>query len=431
MRFLPTLLALTLAMLNPLRASDFPTVKAALPDLTTAPGEAIPAIDLRNHFEVTGIVGPVVQFPTTLGTYNLELLPAAAPVSVANFRTYVTAGRYEGTFVHRSDQGLGIIQGGGYGVLSGNPLQVGAIATNAPIVLEYNLPNARGTISMARTNVLNSATSQWFINTRDNTTTLGVANGGGYAVFGRVTGSGMAVVDAIQALQVYAFASPYGQLPLTGYAGTGGVVVANLVSVNAAQEVPVFPTTTGQNAVVTFSVTNTNPALVAATAGGSTLTLGPAPGQSGIADLTVIATDSNGNTAQRTFRLNVLSFAADTDGDGLNDASERLMAPLGFDWQVSQPALVTNYYANASGAGLFTPAQVRTLNVGVPLIQKSQTSGRFKLTIGVKQTTALGNGFSDLPLNVSGGSTVINAQGRLEFEFNAPGDAAFFRLEAQ
>ena len=303
MRFLPAVLALTFAILSPLRATDLPTIKAPLPDDPVAPANTTASIDLRNYFEVTDIVGQVVQFRTSAGTYNIEMVPAAPAATVANFLVYVNGGRFANTFIHRSDQGLGIIQGGGYAVLSAAPLNVGRIATDAPIALEYNLPNARGTIAMARTSVLNSATSEWFINTHDNTTTLGAGNAGGYAVFGRVTGTGMTVVDAIQALQVYVFNSPYGQLPLTGYAGTGGVAVANLIVVNAAQVVSVFPTAQGQNSVVTFSVTNTNPALVTATVSGSSLNLALSPGQSGFADVTVTATDSNGNAVQDTFRV--------------------------------------------------------------------------------------------------------------------------------
>jgi hypothetical protein len=126
-----------------------------------------------------------------------------------------------------------------------------------------------------------------------------------------------------------------------------------------------------------------------------------------------------------------LSFTEDTDGDGLNDGSEYLMRALGFDWQAIQPALVNTYYANANGAGLYTPAQVQSLNVGVPLIQRNTTTGVFTLTIGVKKATNLSSPFSELPMNGPGTSTVINAQGKLEFGFTVPDNTAFFRLESQ
>lgn len=310
MRFLPAAFAAILLIAASLRASDLPTVKAPLPELTTA-GNVVPSIDLRDFFEVADIHGQVVQFRTAAGNFNIEMLPAAAPASVANFLSYVNGARYAGTFIHRSDLGLGVIQGGGYAVTNPAPLSIARIATDPPIALEYNLPNTRGTIAMARTSAPNSATSEWFINTVDNTTTLGAGNNGGYAVFGRVAGTGMTVVDAIHALQVYAFNSPFGQLPLIGYPGTGSVVGTNLVMMNAAEAVPIFPAAAGQNAVVSFSVTNSNPGLVTATVSGSALNFALAAGQTGFADLTVTATDTNGNAVQNSFRLNVTAVAPD------------------------------------------------------------------------------------------------------------------------
>ena len=306
MRLLPVFPALLVALVGPLAASDLPTVKAALPDVATTQDHTLSTIDLRDYFEATDIHGQVVQFRTNLGTFNLEMLPAAAPLSVANFLNYVTTGRYANTFVHRSDKGLGVIQGGAYTMPP-----ITAITTDPPIALEYNLPNARGTIAMARTAVLDSATSQWFVNTDDNSIDLGAANGGGYAVFGRVTGTGMSVVDAIAALPTYAFSSPFGQLPLQGYSGTGQPPNSTFVAINAAEAIPVFPNQAGQNSVVGFAVSNTNPSLVTPTVTGSVLSLVLAPGVSGIADLTVTATDSNGNTAADTFRVTVAAVPPD------------------------------------------------------------------------------------------------------------------------
>jgi len=133
-----------------------------------------------------------------------------------------------------------------------------------------------------------------------------------------------------------------------------------------------------------------------------------------------------------------LSFTQDTDGDGLNDAAEVQLASLGFDWQLNQSALVNSLFPNLNGAlsnlnaaGYFTTAQVQALNVGVPLLQRNPATGVFKLTIGVKKTTNLLLPFTDFPMNAPGTDTFINAQGKLEFEFTVPDNAAFFRLEAQ
>ena len=104
------------------------------------------------------------------------------------------------------------------------------------------------------------------------------------------------------------------------------------------------------------------------------------------------------------------------------------MAALGFDWKVSQPTLVSNYYANANGAGLFTTAQVQALNLPTPLIQRNP-AGDFTLTIGVeKSTTLLPGSFNLFPMNTPGFTTTINGAGKLEFQFTVPDDAAFFKV---
>ncbi len=319
MRLLPPLLAVVFSLVGMLRATDFPTVKTPLPDLSIAQAEAVAPIDLRTHFEITSITGQVVQFRTNLGTYNLEMRADAAPLSVANFLTYVNGSRYGNTIVHRSDKGLGVIQGGGYAL----PIPLTRIATDPPIALEYNLPNARGTIAMARTAALNSATSEWFINTKDNTTTLGAGNNSGYAVFGRVTGTGMTVVDAIAALPAYNAGSPFTQLPLTGYT-SGNVQESNFVTTSAAEAVPLFPAQAGQAAVVAFSVSNSNPSLATVALSGSTLTITMLPGQSGSADVTVTATDTNGNAVQDTFWIGLPEIAVEQPaGMDLADGGSR------------------------------------------------------------------------------------------------------------
>ena len=84
--------------------------------------------------------------------------------------------------------------------------------------------------------------------------------------------------------------------------------------------------------------------------------------------------------------------------------------------------------SNLNAAGFYTTAQVQALHIGTPLLQQSGP-GTFTLTIGVQKAAALGLPFTDFPLTVP--QTTINAQGRLEFQFTVPDDAAFFRLESQ
>ena len=137
---------------------------------------------------------PKVVLNTNMGEIELELYPAKAPVSVKNFLSYVKSGFYNGTIFHRVISGF-MIQGGGYDVnLNKKP-------TRSPIVNEAGngLKNYRGTIAYARTNVVNSATSQFFINLVDNhflDHKNNTPSGFGYAVFGKVI-RGMGVVDKI------------------------------------------------------------------------------------------------------------------------------------------------------------------------------------------------------------------------------------------
>ena len=121
------------------------------------------------------------------GSFVITLSSTLAPATVANFLAYVNSGFYTGTVFHRHSPNF-VLQGGGFaGPMSPSapvpPLKV----TNPPIALEVGrgLSNLRWTVAMARTDVLNSATSQFFINLVDNV--FLDTSGGGYAVFGNVT----------------------------------------------------------------------------------------------------------------------------------------------------------------------------------------------------------------------------------------------------
>jgi uncharacterized delta-60 repeat protein len=142
---------------------------------------------------------------------------------------------------------------------------------------------------------------------------------------------------------------------------------------------------------------------------------------------------ANNDTDEHPFDLNltgaVLSFTTDTDGDGFSDAAELQMAALGYDWQVSQTALVNTFTSNANELGYYTAAQVQALNLDVPLIQRDGL-GQFKLTLGMKKSTDLVH-FNPFPMNQPGMTTTINGEGKLEIQFTVPDNAAFFRLQAQ
>ena len=414
MRLLPSLLILVLGVAGRLSAqtSDPITVTGTIPGRSIVQAVRTPAIDLRGFFAVPTITGPVVQFNTVKGTFNAELNSSAAPSTVANFLAYVNASSFTKSIVHRLDTFVGIIQGGGY---LNNP-NLTAIPENSPLALETSdtLLNARGTLAMARGSAPNTATTEWYVNTKDNSASLPPASSGGYAVFGRVTGTGMSVVDAIAALPVpggtltvtsssttttsvfvdsstlpqgfgvgwgllgssvafvagnnitlssnanqtippgtptsVAWARLWGslgqfrQLPvLAPLPADNSVALANLVTVNTITAVPVFPTTAGGTAVVTFNAGSSNPSLVNAVVLGSNLHVAAAKNLTGSAIITVTATDTDGNSAQTTFNVSVTRQVRDFSGDGNAD----------FLFQNSAGQIAA-WYLNTSGATIGT-----------------------------------------------------------------------------
>ena len=150
-----------------------------------------------------------IAMETSMGTISLELDDEKAPLTVTNFVEYAKAGHYDGTIFHRVIDGF-MIQGGGF------TKDMNQKPTKDPIRNEAmnGLKNARGTIAMARTMVVDSATSQFFINLVDNDFLdfqTPTPQGFGYAVFGKVT-DGMTVVDKIAKVRT-GFAGPHQNVP--------------------------------------------------------------------------------------------------------------------------------------------------------------------------------------------------------------------------
>ena len=137
----------------------------------------------------------MLRFETTLGAFSVELFDREAPETVANFLKYADDGFFDGTLFHRIVPGF-VIQGGG--------LEPGLTEkqTRAPVRNEATngLKNLRGSLSMARTNDIHSATSQFFVNLADNDFLDHRPGNYGYAVFGRVI-DGMDVIDAIASVE--------------------------------------------------------------------------------------------------------------------------------------------------------------------------------------------------------------------------------------
>ena len=177
---------------------------------------------------------PVARFQSVLGNFDVLLDPVAAPRSVENFSAYANRSAYDRSIIHRSTTynpaDIQIVQGGGFQLVANMLLP---IPTDPPIPLEAGKINARGTLAMARTAALDSATSQWFFNVTDNP-----ALDFSYAVFGRVMGSGQNVLEAIGATTVYNASPPLGgaftELPLLA----PDLTEQNLVLINAIRVEP-------------------------------------------------------------------------------------------------------------------------------------------------------------------------------------------------
>ena len=176
----------------------------------------------------------LVDFSTTFGGFEVQLYDDQTPITVSNFLSYVDAGLYNNSIIHRSIPGF-ILQGGGYDV-SGSQLYT--IPPGSPIQNEPGISNVRGTIAMAKLGGdPNSATCQWFFNLADNSSNLDYQNGG-FTVFGRVLGNGMDVVDAMAAVPTYdatpQLGSAFSNLPLLNPSLTAN----NLVMINSVTVVP-------------------------------------------------------------------------------------------------------------------------------------------------------------------------------------------------
>jgi cyclophilin family peptidyl-prolyl cis-trans isomerase len=175
------LLGLALPGLAPAAEKGKPAAEKGKP----APGKGKPAAEKGK---------PMVLLSTSMGDIKLELYPDKAPITVKNFLDYVNAGYYDGTIFHRVISNF-VIQGGGLTA----DMQEKREGQKSPIKNESDngLKNDTGTIAMARTNVPDSATSQFFINVKDNEFLNGAKDKPGYAVFGKVV-AGMDVVKKIE-----------------------------------------------------------------------------------------------------------------------------------------------------------------------------------------------------------------------------------------
>ena len=286
----------------------------------------------------------------TLGSGRLQVLlydqeGKGAPKTSANLQAYLTAKRYDNTFIHRAVPGF-VLQGGANNVVTtGQGTSLPGVATFPAVVNEYSAgrSNLRGTIAMAKLgSSANSATSQWFWSLADNSANLDNQNGG-FTVFGRLLGaSDLATLDAMAAIPAINAttslqSSTFSALPLSN----GNLSVNNLLRFSSI--------TIDQRAELSYSlITNSAPDLLQATLTGSQLKLRSLANREQQATITIRATNLLGESVDQTLQLqmlrrpvtqaSILRFS-DTPGNASPDLARptlagRLDAPLQADERV-------------------------------------------------------------------------------------------------
>ena len=159
-------------------------------------------------------VAPKVKFATSAGDFVVEVYPDKAPKTVANFLQYVKDKHYDGTVFHRVIENF-MVQGGGFdAAYAQKPTRAPVVHEGREALTKGGDKNVVGTLAMARTNDPNSASSQFFINVRDNDFLNPSVQAPGYTVFGKVV-SGMEVVNKIKATPTGAGGPFPGDVPKT------------------------------------------------------------------------------------------------------------------------------------------------------------------------------------------------------------------------
>lgn len=359
------------------------SVAAALPDLWALPGATLTPIDTAGAFSVSGVAvqGTVVRMATQAGANasvrNLfvELYDqavagrSAAPISTANFLSYVDSGSYTSSFFHRATDFAGdagpakFLQGGGFTSDAGG---WNVVATGDPINLEWaaDRPNAKGTISYARTSDPNSATSGFFFNVVANPSFDTVGNQ--YAAFGRVVGDGQSILDAFAALRrvnASALTSAFSTLPVSSVDGiTYQNLPERLVMVLSAGVVASPATAFGVSAATSDAAIAT---VVVDADGKLAIVTGS---KHGTATLTVTGTDLSGASVQDQFTVSVgIPGIAVADGTTALVSGQAEALALGKAAVGSTPASRTLTVTNPGDAPLAIGTV--TLPAGVKVVQ--------------------------------------------------------------
>lgn len=356
------------------------TLTNSIGTVTTVENASATTIDLTQHFNDPLITGTTVVLKTSQGDIPLMLFDSKTPQTVANFLYYTNNGEYDNTVIHRAIPGF-TLDGGIYRT------DQSSIPTQAPVPSEAGISNTVGTIGASLfSGGPGTATSGWYINLGNNSTALdGTQDGGPFTVFGTVIYKGMKdVVNPIANLPKGSVPPTFtpdpqlndpsgGVLPLQNYGG-GTISPDNYVTIRSVQVVPDG---------LAFSATSDNTSLVIPTISNGVLSLNNQPGQTGIATITVQATDLGGKTISTTFK----------------DAVGTVLGPGGFK-QIR--------FTDADGT-LTTLSLTGPGNANVQL-NGTITGGSLSKT-GVRTVTGSDLSISAIALTGTTGATTLNVTG--------------------
>ncbi len=283
-----------------------------------------PRHNLADKLEYPAAADDYARISTPLGDIYVQFLTADAPLTVANFKSYLAtdstpaanlAKTYDGTFIHRAIPGF-IVQGGGYRPVAGLP----PLEKRDPVQNEFKAANTRGTLAMAKSPPppgqepddasINSATTEWFFNLADNRENLDNQNGG-FTAFARVLGNGMRIVDTIANLNQLDLNGPattdaFDNLPYYNVQrGQTELQFFNLLPINTLRAIPAsaVPAELRKTPVIKYTVlSNTRPAAAKATISKGSLVV--SPGKNG-GQTTVTLRASVGNNIHSDFTFQV------------------------------------------------------------------------------------------------------------------------------
>ena len=320
----------------------------------------------------TGLVAtfqlaPVLQADNTLGPLGSGQIRVllynqpgqGAPLTTSNLQAYLTANRYNGTFIHRSVPGF-VVQGGGFN-LPPTSNQIDPVNAFPAVRNEFSAArsNLRGTIAMAKLGTdPNSATSQWFWSLADNSAILDPQNGG-FTVFGRVLdGTDLATLDAMAAVPVYNATSILGgafsELPLT----KGELRIDTLLRFSAI--------TISQQSELRYAlVSNSAPDLLEATLAGAQLHVRPLANRTQEVSLTVRATNLLGESLDQTLQVRLQRQTSNTATLQRLDDTPGNPTP-----NLARPTL-----SGSLASALQADERVRILAAGLPIGVATPTAG--------------------------------------------------------